>query len=416
LLRFSIKNAFRRKGSAILASLGVAFGLMLVFVIGAFTAGLKVQFEDNLTRTLGIISLFEKSEIGPNSHLPIDLVIDINETTGIDNETLLKEDILGYNVETQVPYLFTSEYADQLRNNGDLLALSGLNATIDEEWEGYTTKIIDGRTFIPGENETIIGTNLQDAAQFNVSIGQQLEVITNPINDTRVNLTIVGVYESISDGTPAFVPQNYFIYTDIQLVWDMLNEANQTTNIYTSIQFRFDVRSNEETNQFVERINNVSDDGDFAPTYVTAVSSATFYEAVEENLSVIDSFTLVLGIITVLTGGMAIIVTQLMSVSTRMKEFAILKSTGWRNLHVFMNIILESLTLSLLGAVMGIAIGFLMIFLLSGENSIFGAPAVINYIELLKVVGYSVALGILGGLWPGIKAARARPVEILKEG
>ena len=68
MLRFSIKNAFRKKGSAILASLGVAFGLMLVFVIGAFTAGLKVQFEDNLTRTLGIVNIYEKSECRPNNH------------------------------------------------------------------------------------------------------------------------------------------------------------------------------------------------------------------------------------------------------------------------------------------------------------------------------------------------------------
>lgn len=410
MLGFSIKNAFRKKGSAILASLGVAFGLMLVFVVGAFTAGLKVQFEDNLTRTLGIVSIFEKSELGPNSQLPTELVEIINTTEGIG------ENILGYNIETQVPYIFTAEYADKLRNNGDLLALSGLNATIDEEWEGYTTKLVEGRSFIPGENETIIGTNLQGAAQFNVSIGEEIEVTINPISETKANLTIVGIYESISDGTPAFVPQNYFIYTDIQLVWDMLDEANETTNVYTSMQFRFNVRSNEDTNQIVEKINNASDNGDFAPTYVTAVSTATFYEAVEENLSVIDTFTAVLGVITVLTGGMAIIVTQLMSVTARMKEFAILKSTGWRNIHVFMNIILESLTLSLLGAVMGIAIGFVMIFFLSGDTSIFGAPAVVNYTELLKVVAYSLALGVLGGLWPGIKAAKARPVEILKEG
>jgi putative ABC transport system permease protein len=197
----------------------------------------------------------------------------------------------------------------------------------------------------------------------------------------------------------------------------MLEEANKTSNTYSLVQFRFDVRSNEETNQFVEKINNASDSGDFAPIYVSSFALATFYEAVEENLSVIDTFTAVLGAITVLTGGLSIIVTQLMSVTARMKEFAILKSTGWRNIHVFLNIILESLTLSLLGGVMGIGIGFGMIFLLSGESSPFGAaPAVVNYIELIKVFIYAISLGILGGLWPGIKAARVRPVEILKEG
>ncbi|MBN2155310.1 MAG: ABC transporter permease [Candidatus Lokiarchaeota archaeon] len=409
MIIFSIKNAFRKKGTAILASLGVAFGLMLVFVVSAFTAGLKVQFEDNLTRTLGIVNVIETSEIGPESKLPIDIVEKIYATEGIGGS------ILGYNVETQAPFLFTVEYADKLRNTGDAIALSGLNASIDEEWEGYTTNLIEGRSFIPGQNETIIGTNLRDIAQFPVEIGDIIELTLNPINATRVNLTIVGVYQSINDGTPVFVPQNYFIYTDIQFIWDMLAEVNKTINTYSLVQFRFDVRSNLETNQFVEKINNASENGDFSPTYVSAFALATFYEAVEENLSVIDTFTAVLGVITILAGGMAIIVTQLMSVSSRMKEFAILKATGWKNVHIFVNIILESLTLSLLGAIIGIGIGFGMIFLLSGESSPFGAaPAIVNFIELIKVFVYAISLGILGGLYPGIKAARVRPVVVLK--
>ncbi len=409
MLIFSLKNAFRRKGSAILASLGVAFGFMLVFAVGAFTAGLKVQFEDNLTRTLGIINVIETSEIGANSELPIGLVEDIYANSEIGDL------ILGHNVEKQLPFIFTNKYADKLRNNGDALVLTGLNETIDTNWEGYTTKILQGRSFIPGENETIIGTNLVENAQFPVELGDQIEISIDPIQEITMNLTITGIYESINDGTPVFVPQNYFIYTDMQTVWDVLREANQTSNTYSLIQLRFDVRSNEETQDIVEKINTASDNGEFSPTYISSFTLAAFYEAVEENLSVIDTFTAVLGAITVLTGGMAIIITQLMSVNSRLKEIAILKSIGWRNVHLFLNIILESLTLSLLGAAMGISIGFGLIYLLSGESSPFGAaPAVINFGDMLNVFGYSMILGILGGLWPGIKATRVRPIIVLK--
>lgn len=409
MIIFSIKNAFRKKGTAILASLGVAFGLMLVFVVSAFTAGLQVQFEDNLTRTLGIVNVIETSEIGSESKLPKNIVDKIYNKEDVGGS------ILGHNVQTQAPFFFTSEYADKLRNTGDAIALAGLNNTIDNEWEGYTTNLVDGRTFIPGQNETIIGTNLENSAQFPVEIGNTIEIVISPTDQKKVNLTIVGIYESINDGTPVFVPQNYFIYTDIQLVWDLLDLANETTNTYSLVQFRFDVRSNEETTEFVEKINDASDNDEFNPTYVSAFALATFYEAVEENLSVIDTFTAALGAITILAGGMAIIVTQLMSVSSRMKEFAILKATGWKNEHIFLNIILESLTLSLLGAVMGIAIGFGMISILSGESSPFGAaPAVVNYAELLNVFIYAISLGMLGGLYPGLKAARVRPVVVLK--
>lgn len=409
MLGFSIKNAFRKKGSAILASLGVAFGLMLVFVVSAFNAGLKIQFQDNLTRTLGIVNVVEFE----GGYLPTSIVEDMYNADDIG------EHILGYNVETQVPFYFTRNYTDRLRNSEDYIALIGLNNTVDEEWGGFTTKIIEGESFTSGENETIIGTNLVGAADFPVGIGDQIQINLHPFENTEVsNLTIVGIYESINDGTPAFISQPYPIYTDIQTVWDLMDLANETTNVYSQVQFRFDVLSNEETLAFVDLIEEKSSEDEiFAPTYVSAISTATFYEAVEENLSIIDTFTASLGLITILAGGMTIIVTQLMSVSARMKEFAILKSTGWRNIHVFLNIILESLTLSLLGAVLGIGIGFGLIQLLSGESSPFGAaPAVVNLRELLNVFIYAISLGILGGLWPGIKAAKVRPVEILKEG
>jgi putative ABC transport system permease protein len=99
----------------------------------------------------------------------------------------------------------------------------------------------------------------------------------------------------------------------------------------------------------------------------------------------------------------------------RMKEFAILKSTGWKNRHIFENVIFESLTLGLLGALIGIVVGGILITALSGENSLFGTASAIITIEgIIEVIAYAVGLGIIGGLYPGIKAARVRPVVVLK--
>jgi len=68
MLRFSIKNAFRKKSTAILSSVGVGIGLMLVFVIGAFTAGVSAQFQQNLAETVGLVEVVEKGNLGSNSH------------------------------------------------------------------------------------------------------------------------------------------------------------------------------------------------------------------------------------------------------------------------------------------------------------------------------------------------------------
>ncbi len=410
MLRFSIKNAFRKKSTSILSSLGVAIGLMLVFVVGAYSAGVQVQFESNLTRTLGTVNIVEESKIGPESHLPL------NITESLLNTTEVGEFIINYNVETQAPYYYTADYSDKLANSGDRLTVVGLNKTLDEEWNGFTTKITNGRTFEAGQNETIISSQMASIADFPITIGDIITLDLNIVTNLTLELTIVGIYEAIEDGTPPFIPRDYYIYTDIQTMWDAREQSGDTTDIYTLITLRFDVRSHEETKVFVEKINDFSSDGYYSPVSISAFSLFAFYQAIEENLSIIYDFTAILGIITALAGGMAIIVGQLMSVSARMKEFAILKATGWKNTHILINIILESLTLSLVGAVFGLIIGSLLIVSLSGNLTAFGStPIVITWQGIVQVVIYAVALGVLGGLYPGIKASKVRPVKVLKE-
>ena len=59
--------------------------------------------------------------------------------------------------------------------------------------------------------------------------------------------------------------------------------------------------------------------------------------------------------------------------------------------------------------------GTILVFFLSSGDSPFGtASAIITIGGVLEVVAYALGLGILGGLYPGIKAARVRPVVVLK--
>jgi putative ABC transport system permease protein len=229
------------------------------------------------------------------------------------------------------------------------------------------------------------------------------------------NLTIVGIYEEIDIGAPDFVPREYYIYTDIQTIWNFLKISGDETGKYSTINLRFNVETTQETENFADLINQYSEAGGYSPTLVSAIALSSFLESIEETFAIFDAFAGIIGLITVLAGGMAIIVTQLMSVTARMKEFAILKSTGWKNRHIFLNVIYESLTLGLLGALIGMTLGGGLIFLLGSEASPFGgASAIITWEGVVEVIAYALGLGILGGLYPGIKASRVRPVVVLK--
>jgi putative ABC transport system permease protein len=409
MLSFSIKNAFRKKLIAVLAALGIGIGLMLVFVIGAFTAGVSAQFQDSLTRTLGIVNVNEKLQQGSNSQLPINILQDIQDTPNVG------EYILSYNVETQSPDYFTIDYWANLSVLGDRLILKGINSSIDSDWGGATTKIIEGRSFDSNKNETIIDSRLVDIADFPVTLGSNLTINLDLSGNKTSILTIVGIYEQEDTGAPSFVPRDYYLYTDIQTTWNLLNIAGETSRIYTQISIRFNVKSHEDTDGFVEKINDYSETDGYAPVYVTAFSLATFLQDIENTFGIFDAFTAVLSFIVVLSGGMAIIVTQLMSVSSRMKEFAILKATGWKNRHIFKDVVYESLTLGVLGAIIGLIIGGGLIYLLGGGLLPFGGvSAIITWQGIIEVIAYALGLGILGGLYPGIKASRVRPVVVLK--
>ncbi|MFX1329332.1 MAG: ABC transporter permease [Promethearchaeota archaeon] len=409
MLLFSIKNAFRKKLIAILASVGVGFGLMLVFVIGAFTAGVSGQFQDNLTRTLGIVNVTEKLQQGSDSNLPLSLLEELQNTPDVG------ESIINYNIETQTPDYFTSDYFNNLSVVGDRLILKGLNKTIDQNWEGATTKIIEGRIFENNQNETIIDSRLVNIAEFNITIGSTISIKFDLGGFNTTTLTIVGIYEQEDTGAPSFVPRDYYMYTDMQTIWNFLDLAGEETNIYTLISLRFNVKGHDDTDMFVEKINEYSDKGGYSSIFITAFSLATFLQEIENTFAIFDAFTAILSFIVVLAGGMAIIVTQLMSVSARMKEFAILKATGWKNRHIFLDVIYESLTLGALGAFIGLGIGSLLIFLLgSGLSPFGGATATITIEGIIEVLAYALGLGILGGLYPGIKASRVRPVVVLK--
>ena len=316
-------------------------------------------------------------------------------------------------METQTPATYTLDYNDDLNNLGDSLTLIGINKTLDQAWGGPTSRILNGRIFNLNANETIIDARLLDAAQFPVSIGDYITIDLG-IN-TSASLTIVGVYDQEDNGAPDFVPKEYFLYADIQDIWNFLSISGDETNIYTQVALRFNVESSEATQVFVDKINEYSESGGYFPVEVSAFSLSAFFESIEETFAIFDGFAGIIGFITVLAGGTAIVVTQLMSVTSRIKEFAILKSTGWKNRHIFTNVIYESLTLGILGAVIGLGLGSILVFFLSTGNSPFGtASAIITLEGIIEVVAYALGLGILGGLYPGIKASRVRPVVVLK--
>src|SRR5690606_21789440 len=104
--------------------------------------------------------------------------------------------------------------------------------------------------------------------------------------------------------------------------------------------------------------------------------------------------------------------TMLMSVVERVREISILRAIGWRKSRVVRMIVGECLILSLTGAVLGTigAVAF--------TRWLSTLPAVSGFIEgriapvvMLEGLGMAVMVGIVGALYPALRAVRLLPTE-----
>ncbi len=129
---------------------------------------------------------------------------------------------------------------------------------------------------------------------------------------------------------------------------------------------------------------------------------------------VLRSWRIVLGSIagiSLLVGGIGLLSVMLISIGERLYEIGLRKAMGATDLEVFVQFLLESVMLSLIGGLLGAAIGVGMIMLASGFFP-FGLP--VNVGGLGFALGVAMALGAAFGVYPALKACRLEPVEALR--
>jgi len=120
-------------------------------------------------------------------------------------------------------------------------------------------------------------------------------------------------------------------------------------------------------------------------------------------------------VVTVIVGGIVMTNAMLMSVFERTQEIGVLRALGWRRGRVVGAVLAESLALSLLSGLAGIAIGVGLnrLFMLVPDFGAFLTP-VYSQAMFVKVLVLAVGLGSIGGLYPAWRAAGLRPIEALK--
>ena len=130
--------------------------------------------------------------------------------------------------------------------------------------------------------------------------------------------------------------------------------------------------------------------------------------------SISATLTLLLGgiaSISLVVGGIGIMNIMLVSVRERTREIGIRKAVGARGRDILAQFLIEALTLSLLGGLIGIALG-LAVSALIGQLAGWGFQ--FNPLTVAAAVVFSLIVGVVFGVWPARMAARLDPISALR--
>jgi putative ABC transport system permease protein len=153
---------------------------------------------------------------------------------------------------------------------------------------------------------------------------------------------------------------------------------------------------------------------DLAATATADFSILDQAQLLETANSIAGTLALLLGgiaSISLVVGGIGIMNIMLVSVRERTREIGIRKAVGARGRDILAQFLIEALTLSLLGGLIGIVLG-LGISAVIGQIAGWGfafSPAIVA-VALL----FSLAVGIVFGVWPARQAARLDPISALR--
>jgi putative ABC transport system permease protein len=115
--------------------------------------------------------------------------------------------------------------------------------------------------------------------------------------------------------------------------------------------------------------------------------------------------------VSLLIGGVGIFSVLKISVSERLFEIGLRKSMGATNMEIFGQFLIESVTLSAVGAAIGLAGGIALVRVIA---HFFPAGLPVSLFGLSVASGFAISIGLLAGLYPSITASRLEPVEALR--
>lgn len=257
-------------------------------------------------------------------------------------------------------------------------------------------ELIEGRMFEPGRNEIIVGRSAQQ------------EFIGLDVGSTiRFGQTEWSVVGTFSDGGSASESE---LWTDVRVLQDAYRRGNSFQSVRVKLESADSLAVLEQALADDPRVDvDVQTERDYYSTQADGLTQ--FIKLVGYPLTFLMAIGAVFGALN----------SMYSSVSVRGKEIATLRALGFGPFPVLVSTIVESTILALAGGIIGGAVAFLVFngFQVSTLNGASFSQVVFNFAVtpdlLLQGLYAALIIGVVGGLFPAIRAARLPVAQALRE-
>ena len=425
-IRLAFQGIWGHKMRSFLTMLGIIIGIASIITIVSTIKGTNEQIKENLIGSgsnVVYVSLYQDDWEYDMTYSPLPMGV----RTIADS---LRDSLNRLPGVEEVSFFNRRNWSDFVTAGSN--RFSGETYGIDSAFfrvNGYA--VTYGRDFDQRDydnfRKVVIVDKKAASALFGVElpIGKVLEIKGEPF-------TVVGVAEQIKKFEPAISSYNdYYMYADTSAgaiflpstLWPMVfyfdepqNVAVKATSTDTMTRAGKAVADALNASQIITAGTTVDENtGEEIP-----VSGAFSYRSqdllqqaqqLQEMSSTTNQQLLWIASISLLVGGIGVMNIMLVSVTERTGEIGLKKALGAKKRRIRRQFLTEASVLTSLGGIIGVVLGIVFAHLISASN---GIPVAIDIPATIFSVVFSMAIGIVFGMIPAVKAANLNPIEALR--
>ncbi len=259
--------------------------------------------------------------------------------------------------------------------------------------EGGTKVVVLGQTVV----DKVYGPNVNP-------VGQMVRVGNTPFQVVGVAARKGQSATGQDYDDAAFIPYSTFA----RKVQGGLGKYLQGSIIVAAVSSRATTQAQADITALLRDRHHVAAgaDDDFSIRNLSEIAGAQ-----QQGTETMTTLLASVAAVSLLVGGIGIMNIMLVSVTERTREIGIRMAVGAEPMHILLQFLVEALTLSIAGGVIGVAFG---VGIAGWLASRFHWPVLIQPDVIGVSVGFSALVGIIFGIYPARKASRLDPIDALR--